>query len=149
MNERLEKDLIREGLKLSSYSKRVKAYLIDEVLITTIIFVAFWDSLFNQDDIMVAIETINSLFFVIVSLKVIYQTLFIHIYGATLGKIMTNTIVVNIDDFSTPSLLSSFFRAVGRIGSEMAFYMGFAWAFLNPEKQTWQDKIAKTIVIDV
>jgi len=45
--------------------------------------------------------------------------------------------------------MQSLLRATVRIFSEMFFYFGFFWAFTNEFKQTWQDKIGRTIVIDV
>lgn len=149
MDEKLERDLTREGLSIAGTSKRIKAYAIDELLITLIIIIAFWDSFANEEDIETVIRTINSLFWVVLGLKVIYQTLFVYLYGATIGKIVTRCMVVGYDDFAKPTLLASFMRANGRIASEMIFYIGFIWAFLNEERQTWHDKLAKTLVLDV
>jgi uncharacterized RDD family membrane protein YckC len=148
MDEKLERDLYRENLSIAPTSKRIKAYVIDEVLISLIVFAAFWDKLANEEDFLVVMETINSLFFVIIGLKIAYQTLFVHLYGATIGKIVTRTLVVAYDDFSKPTLMAAFMRATVRIFSEMFFYFGFAWAFFNDEKQTWHDKSARTLVID-
>jgi uncharacterized RDD family membrane protein YckC len=149
MNEKLERDLSREGLSIAANSKRVKAYVIDELLISLIVIAAFWNSLTNEESIEIVIQTINSLFFVILGLKVIYQTLFVYLYGATIGKIITRCTVAGYDDFSRPTLVASFMRANGRVVSEMIFYIGFIWAFLNEERQTWHDKLAKTLVLDV
>ena len=149
MDEKLERDLSREGLEIAGSSKRIKAYVIDEMLITLIVMVAFWENFAKEENIEVVIQTINSLFFVVIGLKVIYQTLFVYLYGATIGKIITKCMVVAYDDFSKPSLMASFIRANGRIVSEMIFYVGFIWAFMNQERQTWHDKMARTLVLDV
>ncbi len=149
MDEKLERDLIREGLTIAGSAKRIKAYVIDEVLITLIIMAAFWENLAREENIEVVIQTINSLFFVVVGLKVVYHTLFVYLYGASLGKIITRCMVVAYDDFSKPTLMASFVRANGRIVSEMIFYIGFIWAFMNEERQTWHDKMARTLVLDV
>jgi len=149
MDEKLERDLSREGLTIAGSSKRIKAYAIDELLISMIVIAAFWDSLAHEDNIETVIQTINSLFWVVLGLKVIYQTLFVYLYGATIGKIVTRCMVVGYDDFSKPTLAASFMRANGRVVSEMIFYIGFIWAFLNEERQTWHDKLAKTLVLDV
>jgi len=149
MDEKLERDLSREGLNIAGSSKRIKAYAIDELLVSMIVIAAFWDSLAHEDNIETVIQTINSLFWVVLGLKVVYQTLFVYLYGATIGKILTRCMVVSYDDFSKPSLGVSFMRANGRVVSEMIFYIGFIWAFLNEERQTWHDKLAKTLVLDV
>ena len=148
MDEKLERDLIREGLSIAGSAKRIKAYVIDEVLITLIIMAAFWDNFAHEENIEVVIQTINSLFFVVMGLKVIYHTLFVYLYGASLGKIITRCMVVGYDDFSKPGLVASFIRANGRIVSEMIFYIGFIWALMNEERQTWHDKMARTLVLD-
>ena len=57
--------------------------------------------------------------------------------------------VIEERDFQTPSFLVSLNRAIGRVISEMLFYLGFAWAFLDPKRQTWHDKLAKTLVVNV
>ena len=149
MDEKLERDLIREGLSIAGSAKRIKAYVIDEVLITLIIMAAFWDSFAHEENIEVVIQTINSLFFVVIGLKVVYHTLFVYLYGASLGKIITRCIVVGYDDFSKPGFVAAFVRANGRIVSEMIFYIGFIWALMNEERQTWHDKMARTLVLDV
>jgi uncharacterized RDD family membrane protein YckC len=149
MDEKLERDLVRGGLSIAGSAKRIKAYVIDEVLITMIIMAAFWDSLAREENIEVVIQTINSLFFVVIGLKVVYHTLFVYLYGASLGKIIARCIVVGYDDFAKPGFMASFIRANGRIVSEMIFYIGFIWAFMNEERQTWHDKMARTLVLDV
>lgn len=148
MDDRLERDLSREGLVLTGGTRRTFAYLIDEVLISMIVLIAFWNDFSQQEDIRIVIETVNSFFWAVVGMKVMYQTLFVYLYGASLGKILTKCMVVSYDDFSRPTLQSALIRAVVRIVSEMVFYLGFIWAFMNPARQTWHDKMAKTLVID-
>ena len=58
-------------------------------------------------------------------------------------------VCVDIDLLDKPSLLNSLTRSLVRIIGENAFFLGFAWAFSNPLFQTWQDKAAKTVVINV
>lgn len=148
MDEKLERDLLREELTIAGNSKRIKAYVIDELLISLIVFIAFWERFSNEENIEVVIQTINSLFLVVIVLKIVYHTLFVYLYGATIGKIVAKCAVVSFDDFARPGLMSALARANMRIVSEMVFYFGFLWAFMNEEKQTWHDKIARTIVID-
>ena len=44
-----------------------------------------------------------------------------------------------------PALLRASMRFLG----ETLFYLGLVWAFFDPFKQGWHDKLAKTVVIDV
>ncbi len=95
------------------------------------------------------ILVINTSFYYVVLLKIIYQTFFVWQYGATPGKMFLKIQIIDRNIFEKPSFISALNRAVVRIFSEMFFYLGFIWAFLNPLKETWHDKLAKTLVIDV
>ena len=147
--EKLDNDLARENLTLASISSRTKAFVIDELLISALVMIAFWDKISSSASIEESIAAVNSLFMVIVMLKIVYQAVFVYMYGATLGKIWQKIMVVQISDFYKPSLPVSVNRAIVRIFSEWFFYLGFVWAFLNDSRQTWHDKVGKTIVIDV
>jgi uncharacterized RDD family membrane protein YckC len=57
--------------------------------------------------------------------------------------------VVDQNSFLKPDFIHSFIRAVVRIVSESLLYLGFIWGLLTKTKQTWHDKLAKTLVIDV
>lgn len=149
MNEKIENDLARENLVISNNFKRIKAYIIDDFLISFIVIIAFYDSITNESDILVVIEKINSAVTSIILLKVAYQAIFIYLYGATIGKMLAKITTISVSDLAKPSLNQAIIRAVVRIFSEMFFYFGFIWAFFNPLKQTWHDKVAKTVVIDV
>ncbi len=147
--EKLENDLARENLTLAPLSKRLKAFIADEFLLSALVLVAFWDRINSAVSVTESIEIVNSLFMVIVLLKIAYQAIFTYMYGATLGKIWQKIIIVEIGDFYKPSLATAINRAIVRIFSEWFMYFGFAWAYLNEGKQTWHDKVGKTIVIDV
>jgi uncharacterized RDD family membrane protein YckC len=147
--EKLENDLARESLSLASTSSRGKAFILDELLISTLVMIAFWDKISGAVSITESIEAVNSLFMVIVVLKIAYQSVFVYMYGATLGKIWQKIMVVEVRDFYRPSLLVAINKAIIRIFSEWVMYFGFIWAYMNDNKQTWHDKVGKTIVIDV
>ena len=147
--EKLQEDLIREDLHIASLKKRAFAYMIDELLITVIVFISVYDRLSVIQDPLEAVEFINSLFLAIVGLKVAYQTFFIYKFGATIGKILTKTLVLSKNSFDYPNILQSLIRAIGRVVSEMFFYVGFVVGLIDPFKRTFHDKMAKTIVVDV
>jgi uncharacterized RDD family membrane protein YckC len=69
-------------------------------------------------------------------------------YGATLGKIAMKIRVISTADLENPSLILSLSRAAFRIISESIFYLGFIWAYLNPKRETWHDRVANTLVIN-
>ena len=81
-------------------------------------------------------------------IRLIYHTFFIYYYGATLGKKALKIKCIN-QDKENPSFGASLSRALVRFFSEAVFYLGFAWAFFDPLRQTWHDKVAKTLVVNV
>jgi uncharacterized RDD family membrane protein YckC len=42
---------------------------------------------------------------------------------------------------------TAFIRYLVAIGSSLACYIGYLWMLWDPEKQTWQDKVAGTYVV--
>ena len=57
-------------------------------------------------------------------------------------------ICIDVYLLDKPKFSVSLLRAIMRIVSENVFFLGFAWAFGNSLLQTWQDKIAKTVVVN-
>lgn len=144
---KLEQNLVRENLSLAPLSKRLKAFIADELLISLVVFVAFFGDLSSASTIEESIAALNGAITAVIALKVLYQAIFISVYGATLGKIWQKIFVITEQGFDKPSFFVAFIRANVRILSEWLFYFGFIWAYLNPQKQTWQDKFARTVVV--
>ena len=90
----------------------------------------------------------NSFILEYMTMKIFYQAFFVMNYGATLGKIATKIRVIEIKTLQNPSVISSLNRAIFRIISEMLFYLGFVWAMMDPSKQAWHDKTARTLVVN-
>ncbi len=138
----------RENITLASIGKRAIAYSIDEILVSVLFMVLYTSSYPPTNDVEQTINMISNLIIYVILLKIIYQAFFVWMYGATLGKIFMKIRVVSLYDIEKPSLLHSILRATVRILSENIFYLGFLWAFLNPKKETWHDKVAGTLVIN-
>jgi len=139
----------RENIYISSVSKRSFAYFIDEVIVSLLIGISFYlsfDSSMNNEQIILMV---NNLFYQIILLKIVYHSFFIWMYGQTPGKMVVRIKVITIEDFDKPNAPISIIRGVVRMISESLFYLGFLWAFFDPLKQTWHDKAAKTLVVDV
>ena len=149
MNEELYRLLDREQLFISSKQKRISAYLIDELILSVIWLSVIWDAFTGVDSIEEKILLINSYVLEFMVLKIIYHTFFVFQYGASPGKILMKIQVLELSTLSSPGFLCAFNRATFRIVSEAIFYMGFVWGLLDPARQTWHDKTAKTVVIDV
>ena len=138
----------RENISLAPFPKRFLAYFVDEILISFLFMVIYIGSIEESNNIEETINMINGLVIYIIILKVTYQTFFVRMYGATLGKIFMKIKVVSIHDLENPQLLYSFNRAVVRILSESIFYLGFIWAFMNPKRESWHDKAGRTLVVN-
>ena len=137
-----------QNLTLTSNQRRVLAFFIDDILVSFLVFMAFYNSFSNAKDMEEIISVANSLFLYIVMIKIIYHTFFVWQYGATMGKILFKMVVVDKDSFYKLSFVASLIRAVVRVVSEGLFYFGFFWAILNPTRQTWHDLACGSVVID-
>lgn len=113
-NEELIEKFESENITLASLQKRGLAYFIDEILISVLFSLIYFDQIPENMSTEEMIGAINSLFGYVVVLKVIYQTYFVWMYGATLGRIAMKIRVISTDDLENPSFLLSLSRA-GRI----------------------------------
>ena len=137
------------NFEIATINSRIIAFIIDDMLITFIVLAIFWDTIVNNgSDLTTVLILMNKFVFQVLVLKFVYQTFFVWYYGATLGKIVAKIRVIDYDDFSKISLIQSALRSFGRILSEMFFYIGFIFAFFNDGKQTFHDKISKTLVVN-
>ncbi len=140
-----------ENLQLASMRSRALAYVIDDFLITFIIMIVFWESIVtvsNDSDALMNLMKVE-LVTPLIILKIVYQTFFVWFYGATIGKIIAKIRVIDVDSLGRVSMFSSFLRAVGRIFSEMFFYIGFLLGFFNDGRKTFHDITGKTLVVNV
>jgi len=138
-----------EKLELASFKIRVKAFVIDDLLITFLTMVILWQPISNVNGDIIAIMTIlNQAFIQIVILKIIYQTFFIWYYGATVGKFLTKTKVIDFNHYGRVSFRAALLRASVRIISESILYVGFIIAYYTDSRQTLHDKFASTLVVN-
>ena len=149
MNEEIQNILHREGITLADTKKRAIAFFIDEMLLSFLFIIAFWDSFASATNTEEIINLTNAFVLEYMALKIVYQTFFVLQYGASIGKIIMKIRVIEIKTIQNPNIIVAFNRAVFRVISEMLFYLGFLWGILDPSRQTWHDKTAKTLVINV
>ncbi len=138
-----------DNLELASISSRIKAFVIDDLLISFVFLAIFWEQIASGDgDLMNMLIIMNENVMQVLFLKFIYQSFFVWYYGATVGKYFAKIRVIDYNSFGQVSLITSLIRSITRIFSEMFFYIGFVIGFFNDGKQTFHDKIARTLVIN-
>ncbi len=147
-DEAVASQLKRENIALASFNKRALAFMIDDIIISLLFTIIFWDKFKAITDPQTLVLFINSLFIYIITVKTLYQTIFVALYGATLGKMALKIRVMSREHFDQPDWIESFKRAFVRALSEIFFYIGFIWANFTPLRETWHDKFAKTLVVN-
>ena len=147
-NEELIEKFETENITLAPLQKRVLAYFVDEILVSVLFALIYLDQLPENISTEETINIVNDLFMYIVLLKITYQTFFVWMYGATIGRIFLKIRVISTVDLENPTFFLSLSRASFRIISESLFYLGFLWAALNPKRETWHDKVANTLVVN-
>jgi len=137
-------------LQLASIRSRATAFVIDDLLVTAIVLIIFWNNIMAvSNDInamMIFIQT--DLVMPLIFLKFVYQSIFVWYYGATVGKIVAKIRVIDSNTWGKVSLPSAILRSVGRIFSEMFFYVGFLIGFFNDGRKTFHDLTGKTLVVN-
>ena len=136
-------------LELASMPSRIKAFIIDDLLISFVFLMLFWEQITTGDgDLMNMLIIMNENVMQVLFLKFIYQAFFVWYYGATVGKIVAKIRVVDYNNFGRVSLVTSLIRSITRIFSEMFFYIGFVIGFFNDGRQTLHDKMGRTLVVN-
>lgn len=148
MNDEVQRRLLNAGLELSSIQKRALAFIIDELILAFLFLVIIWDQLSALSDPDAIVALINAFTFEYLLIKIIYQTFFVYLYSATVGKMVMKIYIVDAVTMQRPIFSSALNRGVFRIISEMIFYLGFIWVFYDKNRQSWHDKTARTLVVN-
>ncbi len=149
MNEEIQDRLHREGMSLAPIKKRGMAFFIDEMLLSLLLILALGNSFFEAKTVEEMIILTNTFVLEYMAMKFFYQAFFVMQYGATLGKLFMKIRVVEVKTLQKPNVIVALNRSVVRVIGEMLFYLGFVWGLMDPARQTWHDKSAKTLVVNV
>ncbi|RDU58307.1 RDD family protein [Helicobacter sp. MIT 99-5507] len=143
--------LDREGLHLASNDKRILAHIIDDFIVSFIIFIAFYEQMMSLNgDIKALQQFVVKLVPYIILLAIIYHTIFTALYGGSIGKILCKIKVVRLDTLDKPSYLQSFYRSFIRtISANLLLYIPLLFAFVDNFKRAFHDIVMQTIVIDI
>jgi uncharacterized RDD family membrane protein YckC len=121
-------DIPALSLPRAGFWIRMGALLIDTILIAVVLSVV--DS--DHDLIVVALAT--------------YGALMWKLRGTTVGGIVCNLQVVRLDGRPI-TWDTAVVRALGCFLSLAVVFLGFIWIAFDPERQSWHDKIAGTVVV--
>ena len=77
-----------------------------------------------------------------------YLVYFIAGSGQTPGKMAVGVKVVDLSGGDT-GYLRAFFRALGYYISSSILMAGFLWSLVDRRRQTWHDKLAGTVVVEI
>jgi uncharacterized RDD family membrane protein YckC len=69
--------------------------------------------------------------------------------GQTVGKRAMKIRVISSIDGGPIGFGRGLLRYIGRIASSIPFGLGYFWMLWDPERQTWHDKIASSVVVPV
>lgn len=126
------------NVNYATFIERFLAVLIDAVII--MIVGVILGTIFGQD------SPIAQLLNMLVAMG--YYVYMVGTYGATFGKRAMNIKIVKEGGGEQVNYVDAFLREiVGKFISGIVFFVGYLWMLWDPKKQTWHDKIAKTIVI--
>ncbi len=148
MDETIERALRQAGAQLAPLGRRAVAFAIDDILISLLFVAALWEPISvarNPEEIA---GLLNGVWLYMAMTQILYHTLFVWQYGASLGKMAMRMKVVEVGTMQIPRLSVAFNRAIFRVVSGMVFYLGFLWAFFDPARQAWHDKTAGTLVVN-
>ncbi len=135
-------------MNIAPIKKRIASFIIDDFVISTLLFVIFYEQL----SIMTNIETLSKFmsdnFLIIVSVKFLYHWMLVWQSGMTVGDWAMKIKVVDEDSGEMLLWHKALLRSSFRIVSEAAFYIGFLVAFISPKVQTMHDKFTNAVVVD-
>ena len=146
LNSLQEQNLSNKNL--ATISRRAVAFVIDDFIASIFFIVIFYEQITSFADVLSMMTFIQQNVWVLMSIKVIYHTFFVATNGATLGKYIVKIKVVNEESGELLSWGMALVRALVRTAGEMLLYFTFVFAFGNPKRQTLQDKLAKSVVVN-
>lgn len=134
-----KKASIPAGIKTAGFFERFQAMLIDGfVLVFGIVFFRIFGL-----GLPIPSHTLSWI------ISPLYFVFFISRFGQTPGKWFMGLKVVSEDGYSPVSMERAFIRWLGYYVNMVFFGLGYLWIFVDPNRQGFHDKMAKTIVIKV
>ena len=146
------------GLPLSGNGRRFVGYLIDGILFW-IVWLPLSIVFSSTNNVVTTIgsttittqeRTLSPFVEVILLIAgLAYFTLLWSNTGSSVGQMVVGIKVVDASTGAPVSQTQALVRAIGYIISGIPIYIVFIWAFFDPRKQGWMDKMANTLVVRI
>ena len=136
-----------ECLEYASFLLRFVATIIDSVLlllITEPVLYVIYGVEYYDSDVLIMGGWDVLVGYVLPALLVIS---FWRRYGATPGKMLLGIRVIDEATGQPPAVHRCLARYIGYGISSLPLLLGYLWMLWDPEKQTWHDKLAGTVVV--
>ncbi|VAX20213.1 hypothetical protein MNBD_NITROSPINAE04-1750 [hydrothermal vent metagenome] len=153
-----EKPIVVDEIKYASFSRRFTAYTLDSLLLFVVTFVIIVLAIKISGSQMDVLDPINILekldviIWLVIAFNTIasvgYFTIMIGSGGMTIGKRLVGIKVI-AQDGSEVSYIKAFIRYIGYFVSAFFLYIGFLLALIDSRHQTFHDKIAGTVVVEI
>ena len=137
-------------VKYGGFWIRLLARLIDSAIFSVISIVAVLIFYLQLGINSLTDITVGVILFIVLYI-IAYALYFIvmnAVYGKTLGKIVTGLIIRREEDLGKLTIGKSIGRFFAlEFISNIALGLGYLWAAWDPQKQSWHDKLARTVVV--
>ena len=135
-----------EDLQYVGFWARLRATIIDSVLLILIIYPIFY-LLYGDVFMQRAAEfnTVNNLInyiFPFIGILILW-----HYKSATPGKMFIKATIVDATTYEKPTTKQFIIRNIGYWISLLPLGLGYFWAGWDKKKQAWHDKLAHTVVV--
>jgi uncharacterized RDD family membrane protein YckC len=139
-------DALSTGLAAAPLATRAMAGTIDALFVLGCFLLFLGIVFFVPDFSLPTKSSFLGLGIVFLLVSVSYLFLFIITGAQTLGMEYESLKVVSFDG-RIPSLREIGLRVFGSFTSLGCFMLGFIWAFFDPDRLTWHDRISKTLIV--
>ncbi len=135
-----------ESQQYAGFWIRAFALIIDNIVFGLVLTIPFLMLGASADAAALADGIPTSFIMIYVLLIVAVLALWVN-KGATPGKMLTKTKIVDATTGDNLSWGKAILRLLGYIPSQIVFFLGFIWVAFDAKKQGWHDKIANSVVI--
>jgi uncharacterized RDD family membrane protein YckC len=143
----LLEDVLSQGLTAAPLSSRMVAAAIDALFVLGCFLLFLGIVFFLPDFAFLTKSSFLGLAAVLAMIATTYLFLFIATGTQTLGMEYENLKLVSFEDRS-PSAKEIGLRVFGSFTSLGCFALGYIWAFFDPDRLTWHDRISKTLIVE-